>query len=234
MQDAGILDLGLDPSYAQLAHAPERRRLPQIALIAMLLAAMLIALGAAVAMPGMLQGFGQLFGGNEKPIRISLDQQREVSAMNVVDKSQIIAEGLAAEQRNAEIPISALPVEHVAALKFGMVDGSAYATALRCLTQAVYYEAATEPLGSCSSNEVCKSSSVRRHTTRLTTWPARSYFLRRRIAATSSSLPCAGRGWHTSRRDFSTRQGRTWCLRWTAAYTRGLRKGLSTAALCHF
>ena len=146
MQDAGILDLGLDPRYAQLAQAPERRRLPQIALIAMLLAAMLIALGAAVAMPGMLQGFGQLFGGNQKPVRISLDQQREVSAMNVVDKSQIIAEGLAAEQRNAEIPISALPVESIAGLKFGMVDGSAYATALRCLTQAVYYEAATEPL----------------------------------------------------------------------------------------
>ena len=144
MQDAGILDLGLDPRYAQLAQP--KRRPSRLAAIGAILVAALLSLGAATAMPGMLAGFAKAFGTGDKPVRISLEQLRQVSVMNVEDKSQIVAAGLDAQQRNAEIPLSALPVEAVAALKFGMVDGNTKATALRCLTQAVYYEAANEPL----------------------------------------------------------------------------------------
>jgi spore germination cell wall hydrolase CwlJ-like protein len=146
MQDTGILDLGLDPRYAQLAQPSALRRRPRLAAIGAVLAATLMALGVTAAMPGMLPGLAQAFGTSEQPLRVSLEQLRAVSDMNVEDKSQILAKGLDAQQRNAEIPISALPVEAVAALKFGVVDGSAQATALRCLTQAVYYEAANEPL----------------------------------------------------------------------------------------
>jgi spore germination cell wall hydrolase CwlJ-like protein len=146
MQDTGILDLGLDPHYAPLAQPSALRRRPRLAAIGAVLAAALLALGIATAVPGMLPGFAEAFGTSEQPLRVSLEQMREVSDMNVEDNSQILAKGLDAQQRNAEIPISALPVEAVAALKFGMVDGSAQATALRCLTQAVYYEAANEPL----------------------------------------------------------------------------------------
>ena len=146
MQETGILDLGLDPRYAQLAEPTLQRRGPRLAAFGAFFAAALLALGIATAVPGMRAGLAQAFGTSEKPIRVSLDQLREVADMNVEDKSQILAKGLDAQLRNAEIPVSALPVEAVAALKFGMVDGSVQATALRCLTQAVYYEAANEPL----------------------------------------------------------------------------------------
>lgn len=146
MQDSGILDLGLDPRYAQLAQPQAQRRLPRLAAIGAILAAVMLALGAVSLMPAMVSGYSLAFGGDARPIRISLEQQRQVAAMTVEDKSQILAKGLDAQLRNAEIPRSALPVEAVAALKFGMVDGNAQATALRCLTQAVYYEAANEPL----------------------------------------------------------------------------------------
>lgn len=144
IQDAGVLDLGLDPRYAQLAQM--ERRPARFTMIAAILVAALLALAAVTSAPGMMEGFARAFGPNDKPVRISLEELRQVSAMNVEDKSQIVAAGLDAEQRNAGIPLSALPVEAVAALKFGMVDGNAKATALRCLTQAVYYEAANEPL----------------------------------------------------------------------------------------
>ena len=146
MQETGILDLSLDPRNAQPAQPAEQRRLPRLAAFGAILAAASLALGIATAMPGMLAGLAQAFGTGDKPIRVSLDQLREVADMTVEDKSQILAKGLDAVERNAEIPVSALPVEKVAALKFGMIDGSAQATALRCLTQAVYYEAANEPV----------------------------------------------------------------------------------------
>ena len=146
MHDAPILDLGLDPRYAQLAGQvdlpPTRHRTLQV----MLLAAAVAMLCAGAAGPGILSGFGLGFGAGPKAIRISMDEQRNVSAMTVEDKSQILAEGLDAVKRNGEIPVSALPMESVGSLKFGMIDGSSYATALHCLTQAVYYEAASEPL----------------------------------------------------------------------------------------
>ena len=154
MQDTGILDLGLDPRYAQLTQAQIKsltqtqatRRLPRFAGIGAMFAALVLALVATAMVQGTLPGLSLAFGGDAKPIRVSLEQQRELAAMTVEDKSQILAKGLDAQLRNAEIPLSAMPVEAVAALKFGMVDGSAQATALRCLTQAVYYEAAHEPL----------------------------------------------------------------------------------------
>ena len=144
MYDPGVLDLGLDPRYAMLAQAPTKRMASHGALLAFILVLGIALLCGATVSPRLFAGIG--YGGKAPPVRISLDHLREVSAMTVDDKSQILVEGPAAQQRNAEIPVSALPVERVAALKFGMVDGSAYATALRCLTQTVYYEAANEPL----------------------------------------------------------------------------------------
>jgi spore germination cell wall hydrolase CwlJ-like protein len=145
MQNTGILDQSIDQRYASLtqpaAQAHAKGLLPRLALFGILLAA--IGLVFAAVLGGRLMQSPQA---PAKTISISLDQQREIAAMNVEDKSQILAKGIDAQLRNAEIPVSALPVEAVSALKFGMVDGNAQATALRCLTQAVYYEAANEPL----------------------------------------------------------------------------------------
>lgn len=70
----------------------------------------------------------------------------DLSAINVDDKAQLILQGKDAESRNALIPLSQSPLGHARSFMLAPVAGSAYGTALRCLTQAVYYEAATEPL----------------------------------------------------------------------------------------
>ena len=121
MQDTGILDLGLDPRYAQLAQPSALRRRPRLAAIGAVLAAALLALGVTAAVPGMLPGLSKAFGTGEQPLRVSLDQLRAVSDMNVEDKSQILAKGLDAQQRNAEIPISALPTQLTSAQVSAMV-----------------------------------------------------------------------------------------------------------------
>lgn len=77
---------------------------------------------------------------------VSPDQVLKVEAMTVDDKSQIIVEGLEAEERNAAIPVSGLPVQSPTRFVLAKGAGAAYATALKCLTQAVYYEAAREPI----------------------------------------------------------------------------------------
>jgi spore germination cell wall hydrolase CwlJ-like protein len=78
-------------------------------------------------------------------VRIELAQARAVAAMTVDDRAQIIAEGEDAQSRNAAIPFAvgaAVPMGafHLAA------PTATVGSALRCLTQAIYYEAATEPL----------------------------------------------------------------------------------------
>jgi hypothetical protein len=141
--DFTVLDLALDPRYAALGPVPPRPRRATLVIVLIAFAALLC---AAVAAPHImaLGRFGLSQG--QPSVRISFDQQHQIAAMTVEDKSQILAEGLDAQQRNAEIPVSGLPLEHVSALKWTSVGGSSYATALRCLTQAVYYEAASEPL----------------------------------------------------------------------------------------
>lgn len=82
-----------------------------------------------------------------KPVaRFSLEDLRTVSSMTVDDKSQIVAEGESAQERNAAIPVSREPVEAGRRFLAGNLDEGAGLTALKCLTQAVYYEAAVEPL----------------------------------------------------------------------------------------
>lgn len=67
-----------------------------------------------------------------------------LAQLNVDDRSQIIADGKEAEVRNAAIPFVGLTAPmrafHLAA------PAASAASALKCLTQAIYYEAATEPL----------------------------------------------------------------------------------------
>jgi spore germination cell wall hydrolase CwlJ-like protein len=74
------------------------------------------------------------------------DDLRRISAMSVEDKAQIVVEGLDAKERNAAIPLASLPLQKTGQFVIGSGHGHAYRTALKCLTQAVYYEAAFEPL----------------------------------------------------------------------------------------
>jgi Cell Wall Hydrolase len=69
-----------------------------------------------------------------------------IDAISVDDKSQIVVSGTDAEARNAAIPLLGLPLDKVQAFGIAAAKSETYQNALKCLTQAVYYEAAVEPL----------------------------------------------------------------------------------------
>lgn len=76
-------------------------------------------------------------------------QAREVARLKTLatgEQALILVEGQSAQARNALIPASALPVEPMG--RFAVIGQSSpqYGAALKCLTQAIYYEAANEPL----------------------------------------------------------------------------------------
>lgn len=100
----------------------------------------------AVAINGAMAALG--IGGetDEHAVRIDLEQVEAVAAMTVDDKSQIVAEGASAQERNAAIPLSSAPVEAAKGFMLASLAKAELPTALKCLTQAVYYEAAFEPL----------------------------------------------------------------------------------------
>lgn len=71
--------------------------------------------------------------------------REDVAEMSVDDKAQLLAEGLDAQTRNAAIPVSGEPLEQAGSFWLKAHPAS-YDTALKCLTQAIYYEAAVEPI----------------------------------------------------------------------------------------
>ena len=134
MSEAMVLDLGM---YRQVTPAGARWTRPRgIAALAVVGA---LLLGAQLA-------WSDAIGWGDAAVqRLSLEQVRDVTAMSVDDKSQIMAEGLDAQAQNSAIPLAGLPLEQVKQFSLASAPNT-YATALRCLTQAVYYEAAVEPL----------------------------------------------------------------------------------------
>jgi spore germination cell wall hydrolase CwlJ-like protein len=77
--------------------------------------------------------------------QISPQKVAELANMNVDDHAQIMLEGLDAQQRNALIPVIGAGGMQAASFMIPATN-PAEMTALRCLTQAVYYEAAVEPM----------------------------------------------------------------------------------------
>lgn len=134
--EASVLDLAeLFP-----AGPAAKRRAPLVIALCLL-----AALALAAATFARTQGSS---GTAEEVVRIPLDEQRFVASLNVDDQAELLALGTDAAARNAAIPLSALPLEPVGKFQLGANSqgAGAYPTALRCLTQAVYYEAAVEPM----------------------------------------------------------------------------------------
>lgn len=76
-------------------------------------------------------------------------KSRELAQLNAIDKgdqAEILVEGASAQERNELIPTSGLPIERMG--RFAVIGKASaqYASAHKCLTQAIYYEAANEPL----------------------------------------------------------------------------------------
>ncbi len=94
------------------------------------------------------EAYGRLFAGTgattTEPIRTK--EQIELIAVTQADQTKVAAEGAAAEAVNEAIPLGKGAVE--AALPFYLTDTSMTNSekALRCMTQAVYYEAGFEPV----------------------------------------------------------------------------------------
>ncbi|HKT85492.1 MAG TPA: cell wall hydrolase [Novosphingobium sp.] len=120
-----------------------RNRSTAIGLIAV---AVLLGVAACTQIPGIRSAFGLADSRPVPSAAVPAEQVRKVEAMTVDDKSQIIVEGSEAEERNAAIPVSALPVESPGSFILPESRGTVYTTALKCLAQAVYYEAAREPI----------------------------------------------------------------------------------------
>jgi len=104
-------------------------------------AGLLATLSAGYAIPL----FGDNSQGGGPAVRPNFDELSKLAVMNVDDADQIAVTGEDAESRNAAIPRSGLPLEKPGQLVLGHV-AKGYDTALQCLSQAVYYEAAFEPM----------------------------------------------------------------------------------------
>jgi spore germination cell wall hydrolase CwlJ-like protein len=105
-----------------------------------------VVLIAAVCVLAQFSGSG--WGRAELPAvsRVSVAQAHSLADMTVDDKTQIVAEGVTAQEQNAALPLSSLPVEQAGGFRMLAAAAVSYDTALKCLSQAVYYEAAVEPL----------------------------------------------------------------------------------------
>ena len=112
-------------------------------------APIILALLAALV---MLTGPGLGGDGNVFEIQQARAEQREALEMRQVarlttgEEAELIVTGESAQARNAAIPFARGAIAGANPFHAIAAGGSGYGTALTCLTEAVYYEAATEPM----------------------------------------------------------------------------------------
>ena len=122
----------------------QRSRLERWLLIAIL--AMVAALAISFALPRLTEAMSASQSSAEEKAQADLTKIGPVDTISVDDKAQIMVEGADAQAGNAAIPFITTPLGQVQAFGINAAKAETYATALQCLTQAVYYEAAVEPL----------------------------------------------------------------------------------------
>lgn len=115
-------------------------RLGRTSLIGAALGAAMLCAGASVLWQNQAASQAQAAA------RVQKAEMRSLILSTTGEQGAILSKGDSAEERNSLIPLSKLPVEHARAFDSIAAGTPAYAAALKCLTQAVYYEAATEPL----------------------------------------------------------------------------------------
>ncbi len=100
----------------------------------------------AVAALGLSLLFGDFDAGHaESGIATQAREMAKLKSLDSGAQAEIIVEGLSAQERNALIPVSGQPT-HMSSFSAIAAGSAQYGTALKCLTQAIYYEAANEPL----------------------------------------------------------------------------------------
>lgn len=76
---------------------------------------------------------------------VSRALQNAIGAMSTGEDQAIVVSGTSAIERNADIPLTGMSRGTMAAFHQIAPGSSAYGNALKCMTQAIYYEAANEP-----------------------------------------------------------------------------------------
>lgn len=142
--DRAQLDRAIPLHLAEAGKAARRWRAEHwlIAAIAVMLAALALSFGAGPLTRALAEARGE----PAAQASVNLADVGNVEDISVDDKAQIVVEGGDAQARNAAIPMLGLPLEQVQAFGLAAAKNETYETALKCLTQAVYYEAAYEPL----------------------------------------------------------------------------------------
>ncbi|HSG33000.1 MAG TPA: cell wall hydrolase [Sphingomonadaceae bacterium] len=109
-----------------------------------IVASAMVALVALAALVTALAG-GWSWSGNSAEVR-EREMLDQLVHSTVVEEDKVLNRGLDAVEQNSLIPLSKVALEVPAS--FRSIDNGTpqYATALNCLTQAIYYEAANEPL----------------------------------------------------------------------------------------
>ncbi len=80
------------------------------------------------------------------PMHLTPKQAQSLAQVNEGAGAELVLQGQSAQDRNAMIPVSGGRLEQVAAFSALGAGNSSYQTALKCMTQAIYYEAANEPV----------------------------------------------------------------------------------------
>lgn len=108
--------------------------------------AMIAALALSFVLPRLTGAAAERQASEADSAKANLAKMGPIDAISVDDKAQIVVEGADAQVGNAAIPFIDTPLGQVQAFGINAAKAETYATALQCLTQAVYYEAAVEPL----------------------------------------------------------------------------------------
>jgi len=114
--------------------------------LAVAVVAMLAALALSFAWPMLSQATGSAKEAPAPQAGSTVGGIGPIDTISVDDKAQIVVVGADAEAGNAAIPFLGVPLDKVQAFGIAAAKNETYQNALKCLTQAVYYEAATEPL----------------------------------------------------------------------------------------
>jgi len=69
----------------------------------------------------------------------------ELAQLSLGNSAKVLTKGVTAQERNDAIPLAAGPSEAMTGFAAIGTRARAYASAEKCLTQAIYYEAANEP-----------------------------------------------------------------------------------------
>ncbi len=126
--------LTIDTTAGPKADGQTRARLLRIPLAAIVVAG---ALGASSFVPPERAATAA--------VPVSDTVRRQIAIMSTGADQAIVVSGDSAVERNALIPTSSLPVGRLPGFTEIAKDSAGYANALKCMTQAIYYEAANEP-----------------------------------------------------------------------------------------